>query len=97
MNTCMPAQVLNHIEAEIFGAGRGNYDRCHLLLAGLLERPAMQRLLNKKTEEMARGITAMHLSLQKARDTLGRTPPPNQLQFSLLLATCLCFFTLVKR
>ena len=76
MNMCMPAQVLNHIEAEIFGAGRGNYDRCHLLLAGLLERPAMQRLLNKKTEEMERGITAMRLSLQKARDTLGRTPPP---------------------
>ena len=35
-------KVLDHIEAEIFGAGRGNYDRCHLLLAGLLERPALE-------------------------------------------------------
>ena len=34
-------QVLDHIEAEIFGAGRGNYDRSHLLIAGLLERPAI--------------------------------------------------------
>ena len=37
----LDTQVLDHIEAEIFGAGRGDYDSCHLLLAALLERPAI--------------------------------------------------------
>jgi hypothetical protein len=34
----LTAQVLDHIEAQIFAAARGDYDRSHLLLAALLER-----------------------------------------------------------
>ena len=34
-------QVLDHMEAVLFGAGRGNYDRSYLLMASLLERPAI--------------------------------------------------------
>ena len=36
-----PLQILEHIEAEVFAAGRGDYDQCHLLMAALLERPAI--------------------------------------------------------
>ena len=49
--TCIPTpcsylprcRYLNseHIEAEVFAAGKGDYDSSHLLMAALLERPAI--------------------------------------------------------
>ena len=35
-------QVLQHMETELFAAANGDFDRAHLLIAALIERPAVK-------------------------------------------------------
>ena len=63
-------QLLEHIELQIFAAGKGEFDRTHLLLAGLLERDACRAVLLRDSSNTAKGQKALHKMIETARDTL---------------------------
>ena len=55
-------QLVSHIEEELFVSGAGNVGRTRLLVAALLKRPAVQRLLGRhdsRMEKLARTASEM--------------------------------------
>ena len=85
------SQILSHIEKEIFAAGRGEYDRTHLLLAALLERAAVAALLNQSDARTLKNLAVMRAMIQHARETLealnsaGTRKSRNHLAFEAVL------------
>ena len=63
-------QLTRHIEAVIFGTGRGNLERTQLIMAALLDRPVVQRLLGAKAPEALKAIEASKRMLESARSML---------------------------
>jgi len=63
-------QILQHLEIELFAAARGDFNRAHLLIAALIERPAVKAALQQVDRDTARGQKAMHAMLEHARNTL---------------------------
>lgn len=54
--------LAEHLEQQLFAAGAGQVDRSKLLLAALLKRPAVQRLLGRRDaagEKLAQATAAM--------------------------------------
>jgi len=84
--------VLEHIEVQLFAAGKGEFDRTHLLIAGLLERDAVRAVLIRDNMSTAKGQKAMKLMLENARDTLlclsngGTLQGERRLAFEAILA-----------
>jgi len=64
-------QIVQHLEIELFAAARGDFDRAHLLIAALIEKPAVKAALQQLDRDTARGRKAMHAMLEHARSTLG--------------------------
>lgn len=63
-------QLAKHIEAVIFGAGRGNLERTQLIMAAMLDRPVVQRLLGAKAPQSLKAVHASKKMLESARDML---------------------------
>ena len=59
-----------HIEIELLAVGRGEFDRSHLLLAAVLDRPLIKCLMQGGTTEAMKAQTALHAMLAKARQSL---------------------------
>ena len=65
-------QLAQHIEAVIFGAGRGHLQRTQLLLAAILDRPVIQRLLGAGAPQSLQAIAVSKEMLETARKTLAQ-------------------------
>ncbi|KOO35924.1 hypothetical protein Ctob_015561, partial [Chrysochromulina tobinii] len=65
-------QLAQHIEAVLFGAGRGDLERTQLLLAAVLDRPVVQRLLGAGAPQTLRAIEVSRALLASARETLAQ-------------------------
>ena len=65
-------QLAQHIEAVIFGAGDGNLERTQLLLAAVLDRPVVQRLLGAGAPQSLKAISVSKQMLEAARETLAQ-------------------------
>ena len=63
-------QILAHLELEICAASRGDFDQGHLLVAGLIERPAVKAMLRQRDLLTQHGERAMRSALEHARNTL---------------------------
>ena len=63
-------RLAQHIEAVLFGAGRGDLERTQLLLAAVLDRPVVQRLLGAGGPQTLRAIEVSRAMLASARETL---------------------------
>ena len=65
-------QLAKHIEAVLFGAGRGDLERTQLLLAAVLDRPVVQRLLSAGAPQSLKAIAVSKQMLESARKTLAQ-------------------------
>jgi hypothetical protein len=70
-------QLTQHIEAVLFGAGRGDLERTQLLLAAVLDRPVVQRLLGAGAPQTLRAIEVSRALLASARETLAQLSSPS--------------------
>lgn len=87
-------QLAKHLELQLFGAGAGKIDRTKLLVAALLRRPAVQRLLRNKQdvheEKLALVAKAMlakakHV-LKQLRSGRGTRSMGDQERFEIVMA-----------
>lgn len=62
-------QITSHLEKEIFAAGRGEVRRTHLILAALVQRPAVKALLHP-SKSLDTSMSTMTRMLENARETL---------------------------
>ena len=65
-------RLAQHIEAVLFGAGRGDLERTQLLLAAVLDRPCVQRLLGAGAPQSLKAIACSKVMLQTARQNLAQ-------------------------